>query len=148
MVTFVDYGTRGGPIVEATSLEDSTILITNRGANGRGLFSFPGDDDGLFAQDVDALYAGVANEAQIVELDHNQDGLVDEADIEFLFAEKLQTHRADLDLDGRVGFSDFLTLSGNFGTQTMRWSDGDIDGDGSVSFEDFLALSGAFGEML
>ena len=51
----------------------------------------------------------------------------------------------DLNLDGEVGFPDFLILSGNFNTMTDRYEDGDIDCDGTVAFPDFLALSGNFG---
>lgn len=49
----------------------------------------------------------------------------------------------DTDLNGRVEFSDFVTLSSRFGTGT-EWSDGDFDGDGTVSFVDFVTLSNNF----
>lgn len=51
----------------------------------------------------------------------------------------------DLDGNGMVDFSDFLTLSGNFNSATTRYEDGDIDCTGDVGFTDFLALSGNFG---
>lgn len=51
----------------------------------------------------------------------------------------------DLDGNGMVDFSDFLTLSGNFNLVTNRYEDGDIDCGGDVGFTDFLALSGNFG---
>jgi hypothetical protein len=51
---------------------------------------------------------------------------------------------ADIDFDGGVGFSDFLTLSRNFGSEG-NYSDGDIACDGVVSFTDFLTLAAEFG---
>lgn len=64
---------------------------------------------------------------------------------------------ADLDeqetVDGKrelkVGFSDYLIVSKNFGrTGDATWIDGDFDGDFAVKFEDFLALSANFGKTL
>lgn len=53
----------------------------------------------------------------------------------------------DLDGDGSVGFSDFLTLSANFGqTGELAYSAGDIDCSGDVAFADFLTLSSNFGQ--
>lgn len=54
----------------------------------------------------------------------------------------------DFDGDGTVAFSDFLTLSTNFGSETDSYADGDANCDGSVSFADFLTLSDNFGESL
>lgn len=51
----------------------------------------------------------------------------------------------DANLDGTVGFADFLTLSGSFGDVDTRWHDGDFDGDDQVTFADFLILSTNFG---
>ena len=58
-----------------------------------------------------------------------------------------QSLKPDLDLDGSVGFSDFLILSANFGRtdEDVSYSEGDIDGDGQVQFSDFLILSANFG---
>ena len=46
----------------------------------------------------------------------------------------------DVNFDGDVTFSDFLTLSENFGMDNAVWTDGDFDWDRSVNFTDFLAL--------
>lgn len=51
----------------------------------------------------------------------------------------------DLDGNGEVNFSDFLTLSGNFGATGVSYAEGDIDCNGEVAFADFLALSANFG---
>lgn len=54
----------------------------------------------------------------------------------------------DADLDGVVGFSDFLALSRSFGNVGTTWSDGDFDGDDQVTFADFLILSQGFGSVV
>jgi len=52
----------------------------------------------------------------------------------------------DANLDGEVGFADFLILSSNFGRQVdVAFTDGDFDEDGEVGFADFLLLSSNFG---
>lgn len=62
--------------------------------------------------------------------------------------------RGDVDLDGTVGFSDFLQLSENFGFRSTRtepqWSyqRGDVNLDKFVQFDDFLELSAVFGQSL
>ena len=53
---------------------------------------------------------------------------------------------ADIDLDGSVGFTDFLVLSQNFGSSVESGTSGDLDFDGQVSFQDFLILSRDFGK--
>lgn len=52
--------------------------------------------------------------------------------------------RGDANLDGIVGFQDFLICSSNFG-QRGRWHDGDFNFDQQVDFNDFLELSTNFG---
>ena len=52
----------------------------------------------------------------------------------------------DADENGVVAFSDFLSLSANFGKEADAvWADGDFDADGKVDFTDFLILSENFG---
>jgi ELWxxDGT repeat protein len=53
----------------------------------------------------------------------------------------------DIDGDGLVGFSDFLIVSENFGSETEEGSlAGDLDQDGVVDFSDFLLVSSNFGK--
>ena len=56
-----------------------------------------------------------------------------------------ETFFGDVDLDGSVGFGDFLTMSANFG-QNGGWAQGDMNGDQEIGFADFLQLSGNFGQ--
>lgn len=51
----------------------------------------------------------------------------------------------DINCDGSIDFTDFLTLSGNFGQAVEPGTLGDLDGNGEVQFSDFLTLSGNFG---
>ncbi len=51
----------------------------------------------------------------------------------------------DIDMDGIVGFSDFVILSDNFGLEKASSVQGDIDGDGAVGFSDFVILADNFG---
>ena len=51
----------------------------------------------------------------------------------------------DLDGNGRIEFSDFLTLARNFGREGVGYAAGDIDLVGGVSFPDFLTLARNFG---
>lgn len=57
---------------------------------------------------------------------------------------ELEVAHGDLNLDGEVGFDDFLVLSGNFDTQVDDYRDGDLTRDGVVGFDDFLELSGNY----
>ena len=53
----------------------------------------------------------------------------------------------DANLDGIVDFTDFLTLTANFGKEIDAvFADGDFTADGRVSFADFLILSERFGQ--
>jgi hypothetical protein len=50
----------------------------------------------------------------------------------------------DLNLDGNVDSSDFITLKVNFGKTGAAWRDGDFNGDGMVGHEDLFALQTNF----
>ncbi len=87
--------------------------------------------------------------------DCSLNGVVDAADLECttwvgsltsldFVLEELDVPIGDLNLDGEVGFYDFLTLTNNFSTEGS-YRDGDLDLDGQIQFSDFLVLSGAFG---
>ena len=76
--------------------------------------------------------------------DLNADGQIDALDRQ-TWIDAVGTIAGDADLDGNVGFADFLVLSASFG-QTAGWANGDFDGNGSVQFGDFLLLSANFGQ--
>ena len=63
-----------------------------------------------------------------------------------MILDELSTLPGDLDGNGDVSFSDFLTLATNFGAQSASYTDGDINLEHGVTFEDFLVLSKNFGQ--
>ena len=65
---------------------------------------------------------------------------------DYLLREVFMTKRGDADLDGRVDFGDFLTLSASFSSTDAVWETGDFDGDGEVAFADFLWLAANFAD--
>ena len=54
---------------------------------------------------------------------------------------------ADIDRDGRVGFSDFIILATNFGQSVDVGTNGDLNESGTVDFADFLLLAAEFGSI-
>ena len=56
---------------------------------------------------------------------------------------------ADIDGDGVVGFSDFITFASSFGKSKDDADFNariDLDGDGSIGFSDFLSFAQNFGK--
>jgi len=102
-------------------------------------------DGAVNSTDIDAIYLAIASGAMDSVFDLNQDGSVTRLDADELVQDILNTRRGDVDLDGKVVFTDFLQLSASFGQSGATWSDGDTNGDGEVTFSDFLALSANFG---
>lgn len=85
--------------------------------------------------------------------DCNQDGVIDELDLACVCSsgasleDLLETTGlvlGDLDADGEVGFSDFLSLSASFNS-AGNYLDGDLNCDGMVEFADFLLMAENFG---
>jgi len=61
----------------------------------------------------------------------------------------LITYPGDFDLDGTVGFLDYLAWKANAGTSRgMEWQDGDANGNGAVGRDDFLGLQANFGRSI
>ena len=93
-------------------------------------------------EDVDDLTQRLGSTDLAFDLD--DDGLVTLTDHGILIQDVLGTTAGDANLDGKVDFGDFLTLSNQFGESQAGWSDGDFDADGEVQFSDFLLLSSNF----
>lgn len=74
-------------------------------------------------------------------LDGNQDGTGGDDFVSIMVV----TWTGDTNLDLKVDFTDFLTLTTGFG-RAGDWRSGDFDGNGVVDFQDFLQLSANFGE--
>ena len=52
----------------------------------------------------------------------------------------------DANVDGKVDFSDLLTLAQNYGATGATWAQGDFNADGTVDFGDLLALAQNYGQ--
>lgn len=87
--------------------------------------------------------------------DCDADGRVEKADLRCvsnveqldLLRRALDVPLGDLDGDGEVAFSDFLTISTNFGRSLSSYADGNVDLQGGVGFADFLILAHNFGSI-
>lgn len=105
------------------------------------IFDF-NDDGKIDNQDINALSVATRQTDPNPDFDLNEDQQVNALNREAFFAQ-LGYLQSDLDLNGRVEFSDFLKLAQGFGQSGMR-EDGDVNGDGAIDFSDFLILSREF----
>ncbi len=104
------------------------------------------DSNGVLeAADIDLLAQVACNGTNDLTFDLTGDGLVNVNDHVFWYSDLNNTLVGDVNLNGTVGFDDFLVLSSNFG-QTAGWGQGNFDLDKVVAFADFLQLSSNFGQ--
>lgn len=102
------------------------------------------DSDGkLSVEDANLICSAIADGSNPTGFDLDHDLSVSSSDLT-VFLGVAKSLAGDANLDGRVAFDDFLSLSGNFG-RTGTWSQGDSNCDGRVEFSDFLRLSSNFG---
>jgi len=101
-------------------------------------------DGQLGTEDINRLASEVASLATNLSFDLDANGSIQLADVEFWLDIK-GSLQGDLNLNGTVGFPDFLVLADNFG-KPAEWSAGDLDADGSAGFPDFLLLANNFGQ--
>jgi len=94
--------------------------------------------------DINALTPLAGSNSQDPAFDLNADGFVTDLDRTIWIEELAETVTGDTNLDGTVGFDDFLALASKFGGEG-GWESGDFDGTGSVGFPDFLLLASNFG---
>ena len=110
------------------------------------LLSLPGDVDGsgeVDVDDIESLCYRLGQDRPQIDQAGNPN-LIELDDIHALAERVLGTKIGDTNLDGKVDFGDFLTLSGNF-DESANWAGGDFDCNFQVEFSDFLALSQNFG---
>lgn len=104
------------------------------------------DGDGFLGfGDIDLLSGMVRMGTPDEAFDLTGDKLLTAEDRIFWVKELAESQFGDADLNGKVEFADFLTLSNNFG-EPGGWASGDFDGNGEVGFPDFLQLSQNFGQ--
>ena len=51
----------------------------------------------------------------------------------------------DINLDGKVNFTDLVALAANYGSNNAAWCDGDLNSDGKVNFADLVILAAHYG---
>ena len=104
----------------------------------------------LLGRGEDVVLGGVAGDvdgaARLAHhLDRDGDGVLDDADVDWLVRQVLGAAAGDADLDGEVTFADFLVVSTQFAS-AGSWVDGDFDEDGLVDFSDFLLLAANYAQ--
>ena len=110
-------------------------------------FNVTGDLDkngGLGSNDIDVLTTAIRTHSTDANFDLNTDGQIDSSDRDFWVGDLAKTATGDANLDGEVGFDDFLSLAASFGVEG-GWSQGNFTLDTEVGFNDFLLLSQNFG---
>ena len=66
-------------------------------------------------------------------------------DLDYLVEAILGTVHGDADLNKQVNFTDFVSLSTNFGSSDTGWGQGNFNLDNNTNFADFVALANNFG---
>jgi len=103
------------------------------------------NDDGLVnAADVDVLWAGFGPVGVHPMLDLDGDCDADGDDVTVLVHDILNTEIGDINLDGVVNATDLQLLSAGYG-QAGGWADGDANGDGLVTVTDLQIMKSTFG---
>jgi hypothetical protein len=102
--------------------------------------SMPGDfnlDDVIDDLDIDMLFAAIG--VRSTDPAFNVDGIggVDRQDVDFLVRSILSTEYGDADLDGSVDATDFGTWQSNRYQSRTGWARADFDGDGVTDGTDF-----------
>ena len=126
--------------VFARAFQSETGLDGWSGPSSVTLTVLPGDfnGNGLHdADDINRLFAKLGSNNLVFDLDDNGD--VDQADVDYLVQTILDTHYGDTDLDGDVDTSDLTRAIINFnsaGGSGKFWADGETDGDGDVDTQD------------
>ena len=109
---------------------------------GNLLIDLTGDGQ-VNAEDIDELYRQIGNPpTPLMDLDSN--GIVESEDARILIEEVLGTKAGDVNLDGKIGNTDFGFVLGFFGTQG-GWASGDTNGDFTIDNSDFGSVLGNFG---
>lgn len=93
--------------------------------------------------DIDELFASLGSAEGRFDVE-GDGGLADEGDVDALIEDVLGTRRGDANLDLRVDLIDLSLLAVNF--QTFGpWAEGDFSGDGIVNLVDLSLLAANFG---
>ena len=118
------------------------VIAYNRGGVIYSLSSF-NKHSPIRGNSIHSNAAFFAN-VNLIGIDLNADGVVNQLDVDTLVRDVLKTEYGDIDLDGNVSINDFNTFASNFG-KAGGWAKGDFDGDNSVSINDFNIFANYFG---
>ena len=94
----------------------------------------------------DAVLAGTTD--PIFNVDGVGDDPPDGADFEYLIVEIFGTNYGDSDLNKQVNFTDFVSLTNNFGSSGTGWGQGNFNLDDITNFADFVFLANNYGNDL
>lgn len=119
------------PIVPDT---ETTLVTTAGDFNG---------DGAIDAADVTLLQQAAVGGGEPV-FDLNDDGVVDDGDVEFFVLRFFGSQFGDTDLDRDVDVTDLATVATFFGS-AGGWGEGDFNGDGMVGLADLSLLATFFG---
>ncbi|MCA9262331.1 MAG: hypothetical protein KDA60_00720 [Planctomycetales bacterium] len=99
-----------------------------------------GDFDGSLsvdAADIDALRHALQSSAPDPRFDINDDGIVDQGDVDYLVLDVLGSRYGDFNLDHLVNGADFTIWRMNRFQDGLGWAHGDANGDFSADGRDF-----------
>ncbi len=101
------------------------------------LSDFDGDFD-FDIEDINLMLGAVGTANALFDIDNN--GSVDQQDIDMLIHDVYETGYGDFDLDGMVGVPELDNFLDNWLDESAGWQQGEMTGDGKVNLEDFSLL--------
>jgi len=142
-----------GPYHDAKQVDvdgdgDLDILVGHGSGVAVVLAVGPGDfdmDGSVTSTDHALLRSAWQSGAADAQLDLNADGQLDILDEEVWIEDVAKSKSGDLNLDGRVDFTDFLILSVNYRATNAMLGNGDVNGDQVVDDADLELMIENFG---
>ena len=103
------------------------------------------NNDGLVnAADIDELFANFGSPAED-RFDLDGDGDADQGDIDTLVYDILDTEYGDTNLDGLINGTDLAAIKAGYGLSGVGWAYGDLNGNGLVDATDAAIMRANFG---
>ena len=103
----------------------------------------PGDVTGdrlVNGDDIETIHDAIGGPYD-PELDLNGDDAVDQADVDYLIHDILNTEYGDITLDGVIDAADLSLMAANWQFCVRHWGDGDVSLDGCVNAADLSLLA-------
>lgn len=99
------------------------------------------------AQDIDLVYSVLLLNFYLPNFDVNEDGALNQGDVDFAVREMFGSEYGDANLDRVVNLEDLALLATHFGQSDKGWAQGDYTGDKTVNLEDLAILAEHFGKV-